>query len=626
MPTRSRELLRAAILMLLAGSQVSVAQPPSMQPSDEELATLRQAADEVAAAIVRVEAIRAGDRSVGSGTLVDSRGYVLTAAERVGENPTGVLVTLADGTRHGGEVVARDHSRGLALLRIDADTELPAADLSSSPPLAVGQWTVAVGRPYAGDQPMVSIGILSATGRHHGRAIQTDARIAPGLYGGPLIDAAGNMLGITIPVEAPGLPTGELYDSGIGFAVPTDQIARRLERLKNGEDLHRGRLGIVTGDADSYALGTKIAGVQPQSPAAQSGLKSGDEILQIDGQTVRRFVEIQQVLGPRDAGEMVSLTIRRDGQQRQIDVELAESIPPYRPLEIGALAARVDDQVTIVSVLPEAPAAAALEPGMRLVKVAGVPVETVAEARLQIQMLQAGEPSELTIEDEASSRTVAVSPRAIPATLPPVPGPLEADEDGGNEWKTEDLALPGDKNSAKIFGPTSDADDDGLGLLVVLPGPQTTDLDAVLTPLQDVAQRSGVVLAAISSVERDRWTPTELETVVNVVAAARKLHPIRQDRVALLGTEGGGTMALISAFAKADVFRGVAVSDEVTVPPMRVGAGDPSRVLQVLVRKKADAELPEWAASLGEQGYAIRAAAASDNSALMYWNQLLGGI
>src|SRR5262249_21693362 len=143
------------------------------------------------------------------------------------------------------KVIATDHSRMITLLKIEA-TGLPVAEAVPQGEIRIGQWAIALGRaldPASGHAPSVSVGVVSALNRIWGRCLQTDAKISPVNYGGPLVSLDGRVLGVLIPANhmSEGETAGfEWYDSGIGFAVPLTQIMSVLPQLKAGKDLKRG--------------------------------------------------------------------------------------------------------------------------------------------------------------------------------------------------------------------------------------------------------------------------------------------------------------------------------------------------------------------------------------------------
>ena len=205
--------------------------------------------DRVAPSVVRIETIggreKIGKMLIGSGPttglIVDPDGYIISSAFNFVGKPTDIFVQLPDGTRHYAKLVARDKSRLLVLLKIDTKKPLPVCEIAPRSEMRVGQWTIAVGRTFESPQPNMAVGILSATNRVWGKAIQSDAAISPTNYGGPLVDIRGRVMGVLVPM-ARNNPIDEIagvgnYDCGVGFAVPMEHIAKMLPRLKKGENL-----------------------------------------------------------------------------------------------------------------------------------------------------------------------------------------------------------------------------------------------------------------------------------------------------------------------------------------------------------------------------------------------------
>ena len=314
---------------------------------------VRASAGRVLPSVVTVEIIGTGGPVNGeveqdaptSGVIVNETGHILASSIVVRRPSASVLVVLADGSRHTAKVVSRDHHRDLVLLKIETDQELEPIELIGNPDLPIGATTVAVGRYGTDAAPIISRGVLSARERLNGIAIQTDARVSPAFYGGPLVDLYGNVLGILIPAVAEGgAPDAtSWYDSGIAFAIPTDVIAKKLARLKAGEDIKKGLIGIVAKSRDPIESGTEIAAVRTRSPAESAGIKAGDEVLSVAGQPVRRHQEIRQVLGSFDAGETIALTLRRGDEQIDVKTKLADAIPPLEPQRLGVIVSEQTD-------------------------------------------------------------------------------------------------------------------------------------------------------------------------------------------------------------------------------------------------------------------------------------------
>jgi len=220
----------------------------------------------------------------------------------------------------------------LALLKINAEN-LPVPARAEAGSLRPGQWTLAAGWGYGGALPCVTVGILSALRRMDGRAVQTDAKISPANYGGPLFDVEGRLIGVCAPL-GPGedeLAGVEWYDSGIGFAVRCDFVDRRIERLKRGEILRRGLLGVnldvretAVGEAslEEGASGLRILG-EPRGPAAEAGLQTGDVVTRIDGMPTPRIVDFKRAVALKAAGDEIKVEYIRSGDGGSAMLRLA---------------------------------------------------------------------------------------------------------------------------------------------------------------------------------------------------------------------------------------------------------------------------------------------------------------
>src|SRR5690606_9400360 len=187
------------------------------------------------------------------------------------------------------KVIAKDHSRMLVLLKVNTESQLPTPAPVPAKEMRVGQWSIALGRTFAGDMPNVSVGIVSALDRIFGRALQTDAKISPNNYGGPLIDLRGRVYGVLVPMSPQAsseLAGIEWYDGGIGFAVPLENILDQLPKLKAGEDLHRGLLGITMKPGDPYVQPAVISSARAKSPAREAGFQPGDKIIEVAGRKI----------------------------------------------------------------------------------------------------------------------------------------------------------------------------------------------------------------------------------------------------------------------------------------------------------------------------------------------------
>ena len=245
-----------------------------------------------------------------TGLIVGKDGWILTSSFALNWDPTSILVTLDDGRKFTAEVKGRDESRGLALLKVDAD-DLPTPKIAASDEVQVGQWCFAVARTFGHKDPTVHAGMVSALRRIQGRAVQCDAFTSPANYGGPLVDLDGRVLGIIAPLSPRGEAAGvNWYDSGIGFAATLHDIGDKLEGMKKGVVYKRGRIGI-TSDGTHLGPGAKIVSTLRGSPANHANLRKGDMILEVNDVAVRNSMHLQDLVGYHVAGDWVKVKVRR---------------------------------------------------------------------------------------------------------------------------------------------------------------------------------------------------------------------------------------------------------------------------------------------------------------------------
>ena len=274
----------------------------------------------------------AWDRS--SGLIVDSDGFILCPL-RVTGWPTKqrrMVVDLMDGTSAKATILGIDERLRLALLRIDRKG-LPALRAASRDTVRSGRFAIALGYPHenpAVSSPQVTVGILSRIGAldqvHTAmRALQTDAGVAGGNRGGPLVDIDGNILGVLLDVNETnmqgyrGLKVGAYGgNAGLGFAIPCSVIQEILPRLKKGEDLLPVLLGISTRETKEGLLvasvSSKNRGGQPTA-AASVGLKPGDTIVELGGQAMRRTDDLTRALGRHTVGDVLDIVWLRAGKR-----------------------------------------------------------------------------------------------------------------------------------------------------------------------------------------------------------------------------------------------------------------------------------------------------------------------
>jgi S1-C subfamily serine protease len=287
--------------------------------------------------------------ATGSGFLIDNNGHILTNAHVV-EGAKSVTVQLGDGDPQAAEIVGTDPSTDIALLKVDNTDGVDPLPLGDSTEVQVGDPVVAIGNPFGLDRT-VTTGIVSALQRQIqapngfsiSDVIQTDAAINPGNSGGPLIDGAGQVIGINSQIES---QSGG--NVGIGFAVPIKTAADVVSQLENGGQVQRAYLGITGGDitpgiAQALNLpvdqGVLVEQVLNGGPADDAGIKGatgqatiagqtvpigGDIITKVDGKEVTGMDDVISAVNAHKPGDELTLTTLRNGQQRDVTVKLGD--------------------------------------------------------------------------------------------------------------------------------------------------------------------------------------------------------------------------------------------------------------------------------------------------------------
>ena len=271
---------------------------------------------------------RHGGTGAGTGVVLSADGEVLTNAHVVDGAAT-IHVTLAgEATSRRATLVGADPGADLALLRIEGREGLPVAELGSSSTVAVGDDVVAIGNALAlRGGPTVTRGIVSALGRSletEGATmtglLQTDASISSGNSGGPLVNAAGEVIGINTAVASSGAGAAA---ENIGFAIAVDQALPILERLRDGSDAaDPGFLGVALDDPSDGSRGATVATLAAGGPADDAGLRVGDLVTAVDGTPVDGAAAAAAVVRAHGPGEQVVVSFSRDGVERQVTIGL----------------------------------------------------------------------------------------------------------------------------------------------------------------------------------------------------------------------------------------------------------------------------------------------------------------
>ncbi len=281
----------------------------------------------------RIGGIRQRGEGNTTGVIISPDGLVVTSSFNFINQPNAITVITNDGERRVANVLGRDDSRRICLLRIEGVSGLPVPEMVPVPDVRVGQWAISVGVGYGDSSPAISMGIVSAVNRVGGKAIQTDANISPANYGGPLIDIEGKMLGVCVPMSGEGqeLASGvEWYDSGIGFAIPLAGAETFIERMSKGIHIQRAFFGIQSENSDDAAGdgGIRITEIIAGSAASKSEFQKDDVLLKLDDQDLPNVAELRNVLAKYYAGDTVTILFRRGEEEKSVQVELGAPIQP----------------------------------------------------------------------------------------------------------------------------------------------------------------------------------------------------------------------------------------------------------------------------------------------------------
>jgi serine protease Do len=270
-------------------------------------------------------------KGLGTGMLIDDKGNILTN-NHVVAGATEINVLLADGTTYPAKLVGTDPKTDLAVIRIETDEKLPAVTFGDSDRMEVGDWVVAIGHPRGLDQT-VTQGIISAKHRRgvldptsYQDYLQTDAAINPGNSGGPLINMAGNVVGVNAAIAS---QSGGF--EGIGFAIPSNMAVHVARALIDQGKVIRGWLGVSIRDLTPKQvksmklkghLGALIADVVPDSPADNAGLKKEDLVVKFQDKTVEDAAALQRLVGDTPVGETANMAVERSGKTVELTVTI----------------------------------------------------------------------------------------------------------------------------------------------------------------------------------------------------------------------------------------------------------------------------------------------------------------
>jgi S1-C subfamily serine protease/predicted esterase len=612
---------------------------------DVQQAAMKVAVARVAPSVVQIETSGGSDiitagasgqqirRGTGptTGLVVATDGYIVSSAFNFANKPSAIFVAIpGHNERFVAKLVATDETRMVTLLKVDA-ADLPVPAATPKKEIRIGQWSLALGRTWTSIDalPSVNVGIVSALGRIYGKAIQTDAKVSPVNYGGPLVDLEGRVLGVLVPASPRGQDETagyEWYDSGIGFAIPLEDINAVLPRLKDGQNLHRGQLGVSLQSQDIYGAKPIIATVAPDSAAQRAGIKAGDLLTEINGARVARQAQILHLLGDKYEGDTVSVKILRGKEELNFaNLKLTGPLSAFICPFLGILPIRDDPDLgeEIRYVFPSSAAeAAGLKAGDRILKVAvaddplrpfsgrdelteildhlmpGMEIKLEVDRKeskntetikVTLGVLSENVPAKLS--DEAS-RGKALAPRKPTPAAPPAGSgrrpatspkpPAAKKEEEKREEKKEEAKAPetgllkratqAQDHEYWLYVP-EDYDANIAHALVIWLHPagkgKDKDTETMIAAWEDFCSENHLILLCPRSESEAGWLASEAEFIRQITQDITAEYTIDRQRVIAHGMGIGGQMAYYLGFNARDLIRGVATTGAVLTNPVK---------------------------------------------------------
>ncbi len=584
--TRSYSMRSLALCVLLLGGLVAplFAQAPDVEALEEE--AFKAATAIADPSIVQIQTIGGldvvGELIAGTGpttgVVVSADGEIITSSFNFASKPSSIIVTLSDGRKFPADVVASDLVRQVTLIKIKQGGLIPLVPAPRKE-LQVGQWTIALGRTYDVSFPNLSVGILSALNRIWGKAVQTDAKISPANYGGPLIDLQGRCIGILVPMSPQGDDDAagvEWYDAGIGFAVPLEEVLLQLDTLRKGENIRPGRMGVMFADKGPVS-GAAIAGeIRPNSPAEKAGLKPGDLITQANGKPIASIPQLKTILGPLAAGSELKLVVKRDDQELPLSVTLVAELPPLEYPMLGILPARTmakdSKGVTLRHIFPDSPAAKAqLVVGDIIEKLDGQEVTSATQLAAIVEKLRVGTPAKATVRRAGGATAdVTLDLTALSSVVP-----LDLTADLGPKAETAkvpartgrlDEQIPGTEGRKYWLYVPETSQPKAYGLVFWLHPEGRTGEAEQLKLWRSACEERGLILAGLLA--DGSWSGADGPLVKGLIEQLMAKYPIDPQRVVIMGEQEGGEFGLLAALKLKVIIRaGIAIDSGLGMAP-----------------------------------------------------------
>lgn len=555
------------------------------------LAAIERATAKVASSVLRIETAggldRVGQAIKESGpttaVVVGADGWLITSSFNLGHRPAGVLVVFPDGRRLPAKVVSQDKKRMLTLLKIDA-SGLPVAVPIPRSEMAQGQTAISLGRSWSLQLPSITTGIISAVDRVDGNAVQTDAKVSPVNYGGPLLDLSGRVYGVIAPFspEASDVESGvEWYDSGIGFAVVLEDILAELPKLKTG-DILPGRLGVVYDAKNPYAENPPVHRVAWRSPAEAAGLRKGVQIVSVNDNPVRYASDLKRLLGRFNAGDAVTLTWKTDGNRTVIEksATLVDKMPVYQRPYLGLLTESGQAgpaETRIRAVYKDSPTDKAnLQVGDEITEIGGQKIASRQEMETAFDRFAPGETIPLKLRRGNATIDAKAVATAFPTTLPvDVPN-----SPAGVAKLIDDKTAKG----RSFWSIRPQAVECPTGVVLWFWSKEAPQKDAVVAAWKSACEKHNLILAGVDPERKGTWGPDDLEHAEAIVDRLRKERSIDPARVVIVAMGSGIPVANSFLNAHRDRVRGFIVQGTL---PGRFAASDPAEKLAFLARWNA---------------------------------------
>ncbi len=360
----------------------------------------------------------------GSGVVISPTGYIVTN-NHVIKNANEISITLNNNKVYNAELIGTDETTDIALLKIEADEDLPFMAFGDSDNAKVGEWVLAVGNPFNLNST-VTAGIISAksrdlSGQHMQSFIQTDAAVNPGNSGGALVNTNGDLIGINTAISS---QTGSYI--GYSFAVPSNIARKIVNDIMEYGNVQNGILGVVGGALNSAAaaeLGTDItegfyvSEVQEDTGASKAGIKSGDIIKKIDKVEIHKFSDLTGYLKTKSPDDVVNVTLLRDGDLEEVPVTLLKPTSYTLPT-IGLIKNPTEKELkrfksdygVKISELDENYRAnwikSGVEEGSIITKINGKKLYTVEDAQSAIKTRRYNEPLQIEVINKNGEKVV----------------------------------------------------------------------------------------------------------------------------------------------------------------------------------------------------------------------------